>query len=263
MLSGLKGGLISPTALSTPIYRRSPASGLKSGMVSSGDLSSKKKEPEQQDPYFNDVILLLKGIGDNNSTAILDSSNTNKSPNAVLGSPVISTARSKFDSSSIYFNNGSALDYVSPDFNFLGDFTIDFWFLSNNASQIINGDTLFDCRPDGANGNYPLVSIFTNRLTLYQNGGTQIQSSPILVNDVFYYAGLKRVENITELWLSGSLIGSYTAGIYSFSSRILIGGNAFRGVATDTYFDGYFSGFRVTNNNRDLSIVPAQAFPAN
>jgi len=79
------------------------------------------------DPFFNNVVLFLKGDGTNNSTSIVDSSATPKTITR-FGDTKISTAQSKYGGSSIYFDGAG--DYLSlsqsGDFDFgTGDFTIE------------------------------------------------------------------------------------------------------------------------------------------
>ena len=56
-----------------------------------------------EDPYFNNVSLLLRGNGINGSTTIIDESATPKTV-TVYGNAQISTAQSKFGGASIYLD---------------------------------------------------------------------------------------------------------------------------------------------------------------
>jgi len=82
-----------------------------------------------QDPYFNNVELLLHLNGTNGSQSFVDSSKNNFSI-TTYGDAQISTAQSKFGGSSAYFDGDG--DYLtiqaSEAFNYgSGDFTIEFW----------------------------------------------------------------------------------------------------------------------------------------
>ena len=84
------------------------------------------------DPYWANVIYLLVGNGANGTTTnIIDSSNLNATLTR-YGSPVISTAQSKFGSGSLYVNGSS---YVSgptiPSYALPGDFTVEAWVYIN------------------------------------------------------------------------------------------------------------------------------------
>ena len=66
------------------------------------------------DPYWDDVVLLLKGDGPDGSTNIIDSS-INNHPVTVHGNAQISTAQSAYpDGSSMYFD-GDGARLLSPD----------------------------------------------------------------------------------------------------------------------------------------------------
>ncbi|NBW23656.1 MAG: LamG domain-containing protein [Caulobacteraceae bacterium] len=84
--------------------------------------------PDSPDPYFSNVSLLLHMDGTNGSTTFTDSS-LNARSITTSGSPVISTAQSKFGGSSLYLNGSSYLQIASDstlDFG-TGDWTIEFW----------------------------------------------------------------------------------------------------------------------------------------
>ena len=81
------------------------------------------------DPYTAAVLLLLKGDGINNSTNIIDSS-TNNVAIARAGNVKISTTKSKFGDSSLYFDgiNDYLFSQTNPVYNFgTSDFTIETW----------------------------------------------------------------------------------------------------------------------------------------
>lgn len=82
------------------------------------------------DPYWNNVSLLLNFNGSNGSTTFTDISPRTKTV-AVSGTPTISTAQSKFGGSSVYTDGttGNLLSIVqNTDFAFgAGDFTVEGW----------------------------------------------------------------------------------------------------------------------------------------
>ena len=117
--------------------------------------------------------MLLHGNGANNSTTFTDSSSYNLSLTRT-GTPVISTAQSKFGGASMYFTGTSQYLNVPSDYSSVafgtGDFTVEFWsyiatavtgyqFLFNIAHT--NGN--FDIRyGDSGFGNKLQVGINTN-----------------------------------------------------------------------------------------------------
>lgn len=80
------------------------------------------------DPHFNNVVLFLKGLGENNSTAILDSSPVPKTI-TVSGNARIYKEKSKYDGA-IYFDglNSTFLQINDPSLNLMDkDFTLEMW----------------------------------------------------------------------------------------------------------------------------------------
>jgi hypothetical protein len=67
------------------------------------------------DPNFANVLLLLSFDGANDSTTFTDSSLSNLTPTSVAGSAKLSTAESKFGSSSGNFNSGSNANITYKD----------------------------------------------------------------------------------------------------------------------------------------------------
>lgn len=88
----------------------------------------------------NDVALLLKMNGPNGSTSFIDSSKNNF-PVHKYGNAQISTAQSKFDGSSAYFD-GTANTYISAGSIYFetGDFTVEAWIYPTNNTK---GNLLF------------------------------------------------------------------------------------------------------------------------
>ena len=91
------------------------------------------------DPFFENVSLLLFGNGTNGSTIINDNS---QSPKTILsvGNSQISTAQSKFYGSSILFDGTGDWLTVSPTTDLVfdaGAFTVEFWFYANSLSATL------------------------------------------------------------------------------------------------------------------------------
>lgn len=87
------------------------------------------------DPYAANVVLFIKGDGENNSTTIVDSSPTPKAI-TVNGNAQISTAQSKYGGSSIYFDGtGGYLQLAdSPDWTISGDYTVEAWLYPSDLA---------------------------------------------------------------------------------------------------------------------------------
>lgn len=86
------------------------------------------------DPYYADVVLLLRGNGADNSQTITDE--IGHSVN-VYGNTCVKTATKKYGSGSLYFDgNGDYLEISPADYVFgTGDFTLDGWINLNDVSS--------------------------------------------------------------------------------------------------------------------------------
>ena len=109
-------------------------------------LNNKRRKTQQasSDPYWNNVVLFLKGDGTNGSTNIVDSSPSPKTI-SVFGNTQISTAQSKYGGSSIYLDGNG--DYVTANastdsINIRTDsYTLELWFMSlANQTQFLCGE---------------------------------------------------------------------------------------------------------------------------
>jgi len=102
---------------------------VRNGLVAYFDAANPKSYPAGQDPYVNNVSLMLSMDGANNSTTFIDSSQNALAVTAVADAK-ISTAQSKFGGSAAYFDGTG--DYLTVASNAaiafgLGDFTIECW----------------------------------------------------------------------------------------------------------------------------------------
>lgn len=86
------------------------------------------------DPHWDSVVLAMHMDGENGSTAF---SNLKSGAVGFVGTPIISTARSKFGGASALLNTRNSYLTLpnNTDFDFPGPFTIDGWvYMSNYAS---------------------------------------------------------------------------------------------------------------------------------
>ncbi|QLE46335.1 hypothetical protein FD723_39690 (plasmid) [Nostoc sp. C052] len=201
------------------------------------------------------TLLYLRGNGENESTSIIDSSTYNLTP-LKIGNPIISTANSKFEGASIYLDGNSALNYESALFN-VGRkaCTIEMFF----NPDITPGNVILEMRPDNTNGNYIQASFNGTTFGMYYNAVNVIAAPVTISPGSWYYLGIKKYENKTELWFEGSKLGEFTSGGWGASGRIKIGQNAY--YAPGTNFKGYIDQFIFTLNlAKDLSIIPNAPF---
>jgi hypothetical protein len=137
LTGGINSQLITTTFTPTSL-------GVKTGNLilssSGGNVKSLSFQGTGTDQYSASVSLMLKFDGENNSTNIVDSSINNLSITR-YGDVKMSTVKSKFGSSSLYFDGNS--DYIAINnsnqmFTFgSGNFTIEMWINPNEES--VNG----------------------------------------------------------------------------------------------------------------------------
>ena len=91
----------------------------------------------EEDPYWNNVSLLLRGDGPDGSTNIVDSSSYEHAV-SVYGDAQVDTAFKRYGTGSLLFDGtGDYLitaDHPSLDFD-TGAFTIEFWFYTNKTTR--------------------------------------------------------------------------------------------------------------------------------
>ena len=167
----------------------------------------------------NFTKLLLHLDGADGSTTITDSSIYAHSVTAG-GNAQIDTAQAKFNQSCLFDGTG---DYLTndggADFAFsTGDFTIDFWvrFAGLPGANV----TLYESRPSGTNGAYPvLYKNASHQLIYFANSADQITSTTTFVVDTWYHIAVARSGTSTKMFISGTQEGS----TYSDSTTYIIG----------------------------------------
>jgi hypothetical protein len=208
-------------------------------------------EGEPTDPDFNQTVLLLHGDGTNGAqnNTFLDGSTNNftitRNGNTTQGTfTPFSLPNGEwsnfFDGSGDYLtlNGGTPLTFGT------GDFTIEFWYYSNNAgSQQI----LYDGRPASTNGNYvTFYKSSTNVLELYVNNAVRATGTTSIAANAWHHVALCRSGTSTKMFLNGTQEGStYTdsTNYLNGSNRPIIGADG--STLGNLPLNGYLSGFRV------------------
>lgn len=202
------------------------------------------------DPFIDNVLLLLHGDGTSGSGAIIDSSLYMRRVTAA-GQAQVSSAQSKFGGASLLFDGAG--DYVttahSADWDFgSGDFTIECWVRFNALAtvQIIGkrlaaafapfsliynaGTNRFEARFDQTTGN----GIWDVEL-----GGTQS-----ITTGVWYHVATTRSGNTFRLFIDGTQVasGTLSGALATNTDAVFIGANS-DGTAS---LNGYIDDLRVT-----------------
>jgi len=200
------------------------------------------------DVHFPKVKLLLPFNGSNGATSTTDSSNSNNSVTFV-GTAQISTAQSKFGSSSMLFDGDS--DYLTvtnssfSTFNASGaTFTIEFWVYFNS----ISGQQDFVMNYANSSGGLVIRKNNSgNVLGVNLSGdGADITGTTALSAGQWYHIALSGSSGSYKLFLNGTQEGStYTGALGAGSSTYQIGAFYWSGTLYGP-LNGYLDDMRFT-----------------
>jgi hypothetical protein len=241
------------------------------GLVLNLDPANVKSYPAGQDPFVNNVSLMLSMDGANNSTTFIDSSQNALAITAVADAK-ISTAQSKFGGSAAYFDGtGDYLTVASNAVNAfgLGDFTIECWvnFSALPGTNQFMGIANVMTSPSSATFTMWWFALFndagTNRLRLGRHGNGDVFAyvnwTPSL-NTWYHVAATRSSSSVIRLFIDGvsqsvTTSGSNWANDFSATTILSVGY-----VATALTFNGYIDDFRLTRAARyTASFTPPTA----
>jgi hypothetical protein len=230
----------------------------KDGLVLDFDAANLKSYNFYADPYASNVSLHLKMDGANGSTTFTDSSPNGLAVTAV-GNAQISTAQSKYNGTSAYFDGSG--DYLSiaatTAFGFgTGDYTAECWI--NITGGQGTDRIIFDFRPSPDS----VASLFistTNKLTLWN--GTTIGGTGTALNlSQWYHVALCRSSGVTRCYLNGVQDWSSSVAMDFTGSRALgIGSWPGNGLAG---FFGHIDDLRITKYARYTSAFTSPPIPS-
>lgn len=211
-----------------------------------------------QDPYYNNVSLLMHMNGSNNGVSFTDSSKNNLSIS--VSGAVTSTAQSKFGGSSAYFNGSSHLQINdTPELEFgTSNFTMEAWvYLATNdttAHAICSKDTVVGTV--GSNTGREWIWRINRSISRVQFitfdapvGGTTIIALSDLYTfnqNVWNHLAISRIATTVYFFINGDPYGSGTCvnNIQSQTSNIRIGSGFFSG--SEFRMNGYIDELRIT-----------------
>lgn len=190
------------------------------------------------DPYFANVILYLKGDGDNNSTTIIDSSSYNKvlTPGSTS---VIKTDQSKYGGSSLLFNGNlnSTIAVSNSESTGTGDFTFEAWIYML-ATEADGG--LFNL--NGESNNQCLAIISGKLISYFISTSYYPQSPNTLPLNTWIHVALTRESGRLKLWENGVFAAQSSLSASTLSYTIeSVGVTDFRNT-----FNGYADSMRIT-----------------
>lgn len=230
---------------------------VRNGLVAYFDAANPKSYPAGQDPYVNNVSLMLSMDGTNNSTTFTDSSQNALAVTAVADAK-ISTAQSKFGGSAAYFDGtGDYLTVANNAVNAfgLGDFTIECWvnFSALPTTNVIMGIANTMTSPTSAGFTHWWFglenSAGTIRLRLGRHGNGAVYAlanwTPTL-NTWYHIAVTRSSSSVISIFIDGvsqsvNSSGANWANDFSATGSLIVGY-----VATLATFNGYIDEFRLT-----------------
>jgi hypothetical protein len=219
---------------------------VKNGLVAYFDAANPKSYPAGQDPFVNNVSLMLDG-----------ESLTDKSQNAVTvtvqGAVTVDSSIKKVGNSSLKFA-GAKTDYLtisnSSLFNFPGDFTIEFWTYANQFGQQSGFTTYFS---NDTLDRFQLAVYPTNaNIQLYLNGSLFIQGSlSASIAGRWMHIAVVRSGTTVTIYENGVSRASGTSS-YSVATTLLYIGRQVARSPTDYAgnLDGYIDDLKITKGAR-------------
>ena len=174
-----------------------------------GDGSQANAVPATDDPYFDNVSLLLHMDGTNGSTSFTDSSSRIKVPTNTVGPLVTDTGNAKFGNAAGNFTGGYLWYAPSTDWDMgSGPFTAEAWVKFNSASM---GSRVFIWGQ--ADSNSSTTTFWTAKRTdntLYagastSTGGAAVTGTSPVAANIWYHLALVRSGNTITLYRNGSV----------------------------------------------------------
>lgn len=226
------------------------------GLVLNLDPANVKSYPANQDPYVNNVSLMLDG------ESLTDKSQNNVTV-TVQGAVTVDSSVKKVGNSSLKFA-GALTDYLtvpsSSLFAFPGDFTIEFWTYANQFGQR-SGATVYFC--NGVLNQFQLALLSATQINLYFNGSSFITASlSATAVGRWMHIALVRSGSTITIYENGTSVGSGTSS-YSVPASICYIGRQLPRSPTDYghNLDGYIDDLRVTKSARYTANFTAPSAP--
>jgi hypothetical protein len=230
------------------------------GLVLNLDPANVKSYPAGQDPFVNNVSLLLDG------QSLTDKSQNNFT--VTNSSAAISTVEAKYGNSSIYFNGSSFVSVPdSSAFSFgTGDFTIETWLKLGAAITATSGDASFRSIVNkysaGSTGTEDAFYVYLNNAagtmqlnvgfvsnTTASNFAFNITGVDTSLNSVWNHIAIVRSSGSLKVYFNGTQIGStqtYSSSINQGNLPLLVGARTY--APYDLYLNGYIDDLRITKS---------------
>lgn len=225
--------------------------------------------PNMRDPYLSQVQLLLRGDGVDGGTTFSDSSPARRTLTRV-GTPIISSAQSKFGGTSIRVatsavNNAITATSSSSFDTVTTDFTVEAWvYFTATTSQLIA------VRATGT-GFYPWIMFITAAPNKIQFQGFNaagsatyyaLTSTTTLSTNIWYFVQGRRVGTTFALAINGAQEASSSPGsgsLWGAGDPVCVGGYS---SGSTLSLQGYIDDFRFTVGRGRAFNLPSLPFAA-
>jgi hypothetical protein len=193
------------------------------------------------DANWSSVSLLLTG------ETTLDSSASPKTA-TLYGSPVVSTTRSKYGSSSLYFNGTNSYMYYgqSPFTNLTSTsslFTIEFWFNASQALTINSGVCIIGINSAASGSN---ILLYGKDIWV---SNTTVRTGNTLAVDTWHHVAIVSNGTVLTVFENGTSVYSGAVPTTTLSSCVFALGSEFdgaNGTSPGNYYGGYIDDFRIS-----------------
>jgi hypothetical protein len=215
------------------------------------------------DPSFASVVMLAHFDGANGSSTFTNSCPRGNTP-TVSGSATLSTAQQLYGTASISLNgttqsivNASHADYAFGT----SDWTIE---LAARFGSVAGIQALFDMRPNGTNGAYPLIYQSGGAIVYYVNSSALITSGVVLSTGVWHRIAVSHISGNTRMYVDGTAVAANIADATTYlQSAMWVGTN--QSAPGNNWMNAFVDEYRVTNGvgrYSGASYTPdAAAFP--
>lgn len=203
------------------------------------------------DPYISNVVLLLHGNQTNGDTTFYDSGNNFKSVTGIQGAQV-STTRSKWGSGSLYFDGVDAVaaTTTSPDWDFPGDFTIEWWSWKSAYGGATDG--VLRCAASSSPVDGWQILLDAARFGFYYHNSftgseTCLAGALTNIDSAWHHYAVCRASGTIRLFHDGVVVATLasTTNFITGGQDLLIGALSAAGVYS---FNGYIDDLRITKN---------------
>ena len=183
-----------------------------------------------------------------------------------VGDAKISTAQSKFGSSSLYFDGtADSLNILNNYSGILGtgNFTVEAWVYTTISSGT---QCVYDMRSgqtDGTSIGF-FFGMYNSNSLLFYTGGALVATGGTVPANTWTHIALVRVGNAITCYINGTSVATGTTTNNFTSTMVQIGSSTTVSASSVNYFNGYIDDLRVTRGYARYTsnfTPPTSAFP--